>query len=762
MSCPHTDTVTDNARGTKMCRMCGEVLESDIIAEELQDFSGAPVKSAGAGWARAGRSFQKTATTGESSSSKMERVRQEMVVAATEMELPDFIEGALRIYQMASNTGQIAVGRQYHTMCCACLYIVCRVQRHPIEIFDFQERLQVNPYSVSKIQETLCKILNIKASGLGTAGDLVKYINALGIKNSEQVKKIEDTAQKLIDQMDKAFISDGRQPAGIRAAALYLSIRLNGFGRIQLEHVTKIVGSGNAQALNRLQELGDVQKETATGNVLPQALVRQQHFDKLITKYIKHRREQGKDVQENIHMYSKMDKDRVTRLARQKKLRKRSNIPELAKDAKKLARENINKLIEKKTKQKQKDKQKRKIEKEKRAHRAKNKTRSKKKRFKERDVSPASSCERAALSTKKIQQIKNDAKKSILAKVHDSDDSSISIGHNFADSESGGSDIEVYYSTDEADHHLSLLDWYKKDLKRQKIEQEFDSKISKDGFPDVTKPEQSDTEIGLDDFNFSDVGSTKKFMDDGSFRGTPKIEPGTPYDMGCESDASNISKLSRGGMPATFDAGLISDIVGVAEQAMTQPQGGGGSGGAEQALLDLGISFDESAFEDTKQEVDDTAVIIPSTTAIKEDIKNFSSFSDVSDDELQKIIITDDNEIYQRFEMWKSHYSSHLQSAQSRAKELEEKKKNTKKRAKRDPQASILAPSTMEVCLFLFYFCEKKKKRLKFFIEKKNQQQQNSLMILSTISNLGSNFVVTPEELISIGLGTFLETWTML
>eukprot|EP01060_Flectonema_neradi_P040822 TRINITY_DN9441_c0_g1_i5.p1 TRINITY_DN9441_c0_g1~~TRINITY_DN9441_c0_g1_i5.p1 ORF type:complete len:750 (+),score=187.95 TRINITY_DN9441_c0_g1_i5:93-2342(+) len=684
MSCPHSDTVTDNARGTKTCRICGEVLESDIIAEELQDYSGAPVKASGMGWARAGRSFQKTQATGESSYSKMERVRSEMVVVATEMNLQDYIDGALRIYQMASNTGKVMTGRQYHTMCCACLYIVCRVHRHPIEIYDFQEHLQVSPFSVGKIVETICKVLNIKAAGIGTAGNLAKYIRALGIKNDDYVQRIQDTAQKLIDQMDKAFISEGRQPAGIRAAALYLAIRFNGFSRVQLEHVTKIVGAGDGQTLNRLQEYEKLKGTSDPSAVLPDALVKQQHYDKLISKYIAHKTRVRADGtaedlpsdQANADLYTKKQKDRVSRLARQKKLRKKKQLSpaQLAKQAKLLAIEKQKKLIEKKTKNRQRQKNKAKIKRKRKEYKKKGNL----DEFNSDDVSKASSCEKVKLKKKAMTKIKEEAKQETLKKFEEAFDSD-----GFASEHSEKSaDISFGGSTDD-DNELTLFKWYHKDLEKQKLEKELLEKKEEEAnnpTPNDMKPEGEDIELTMDDFNFSENGSVKNFGDSNSCKGTPRLDPSAPYDSGFESDATVKSRQSRGGVIANIEdnPGLFSEVVG----------------GAEKALFDLGITFNEEEYED-EQKIDET-INIPTTVTIKEDIKNFTSFSDVSDEELREVVITDEDEVEQRLQMWKSHYQHHLQQVETRTRENEERKLNAKKRVKREPQSSLLAPGHME------------------------------------------------------------------
>eukprot|EP01059_Diplonema_ambulator_P031518 TRINITY_DN5804_c0_g2_i2.p1 TRINITY_DN5804_c0_g2~~TRINITY_DN5804_c0_g2_i2.p1 ORF type:complete len:269 (+),score=59.72 TRINITY_DN5804_c0_g2_i2:30-809(+) len=237
--------VLDNANGTQMCGSCGTVVESNLLTEEFQ---GAHVPSGGGGnkWqSGAGRSFgQRSFGTTAPTEGIMSKARSKMEDIQMSMNLTgDLVESGLRVFNMAMEK-RIVTGRRLPVTCSACLYIASRMSSNtPLMLIDFSEVIAESPFAIGQTAEYIMKNLKMQIATVDPTLYIPKYIASIGIKKKQA--EVSQSATTLMARMNRDWMSQGRRPAGVLAAAIYLAARLHGYSQIRLESVTKALSTTN-------------------------------------------------------------------------------------------------------------------------------------------------------------------------------------------------------------------------------------------------------------------------------------------------------------------------------------------------------------------------------------------------------------------------------------------------------------------------------------------------------------------------------------
>ena len=79
-------------------------------------------------------------------------------------------------------------------------------------------------------------------------------MNSLGIRGDD-VETVTHSANVIISRMNRDWITQGRRPAGVIAAAVYLACRMHGFTRVRIEHVTRVLNISSGTVVKRLVEV---------------------------------------------------------------------------------------------------------------------------------------------------------------------------------------------------------------------------------------------------------------------------------------------------------------------------------------------------------------------------------------------------------------------------------------------------------------------------------------------------------------------------
>eukprot|EP00466_Bigelowiella_natans_P020099 jgi/Bigna1/129195/aug1.8_g3903 len=180
----------------------------------------------------------------------VERGRQKMQGLASLLRLSrNLVDAAVRLLSLAVDQNFIQ-GRSMEDVCGSCLYIACRREKSPHMLLDFAEAWEV-------LYEAYGGLVNCLDLTI-----LIRFAHQLELNEDEH--KVALSALKLVGRMKRDWLTVGRKPSGICAAALIIACRMHapqhhlplacsGFKR-SLDQVRKVVGVASATVNKRLKE----------------------------------------------------------------------------------------------------------------------------------------------------------------------------------------------------------------------------------------------------------------------------------------------------------------------------------------------------------------------------------------------------------------------------------------------------------------------------------------------------------------------------
>lgn len=270
LKCPHCDSYDidiDTARGDAACVECGTVLEQNLIVNEVGFSEDARGRSNVIGQhVRAdGRLNSFGALRGfsrEATELTMQNGRRRLGHLASSLGLNSqkFTEGALRLFRVAVERN-FHKGRRMANVCCACLYVVCRMERTPHMLLDFADVLETNLYDLGHTFLKLSKVLSIQLPIIDPSLYIHRFANKL--EYGEMTHNVAMSALRLIARMQRDWMSEGRRPSGICGAALLIASRMHNFYRSQAD-VARVVRIGNVALRDRIMELHNTSTATMT------------------------------------------------------------------------------------------------------------------------------------------------------------------------------------------------------------------------------------------------------------------------------------------------------------------------------------------------------------------------------------------------------------------------------------------------------------------------------------------------------------------
>ncbi|KAJ5644976.1 hypothetical protein N7507_010987 [Penicillium longicatenatum] len=245
--CPAPHIVEED--GQKLCTGCGTVIaETNIVSEVTfgESSSGAAVvqgtfvgegqshtRSFGPGFQRGGgmESRELTEANGNTYISQLARP----------LNIPESAtKAAGQVFKLAVGLNFIQ-GRRTKTVAAVCLYIACRrTTGNTVMLIDFADILMVNVFKLGRTYKALIDELR-----LGGTTFLVNPIDpesliyrfAKAMEFGPANMRVAGEAVRIIQRMNRDWLSTGRRPAGTCAAALLLAARMNNFRRTARETV---------------------------------------------------------------------------------------------------------------------------------------------------------------------------------------------------------------------------------------------------------------------------------------------------------------------------------------------------------------------------------------------------------------------------------------------------------------------------------------------------------------------------------------------
>lgn len=267
--CPHCDSTDidhDPARGDSVCVGCGAVLEESLIVSEVgfaEDSRGrsnivgqhvnADGRPNGGGAVLPGFSREATAIT-------MTNGRRRIWHLVSALRLTSrHAESALRLFRLAVER-TFHKGRRMAHVCCACLYVVVRIERTPHMLIDFSDVLETNVYVLGHTFLKFAQILSIELPIIDPSLYIHRFASKLEF--GDKTHAVGMSALRILARMRRDWMAHGRRPNGLCGAAIIVAARMHGFYRSQGD-VVRVVRIGNVALRERLNELD----QTATANM---------------------------------------------------------------------------------------------------------------------------------------------------------------------------------------------------------------------------------------------------------------------------------------------------------------------------------------------------------------------------------------------------------------------------------------------------------------------------------------------------------------
>ncbi|KAJ5211978.1 uncharacterized protein N7498_003624 [Penicillium cinerascens] len=260
--CPAPHIVEDE--GQKVCSGCGTVIsESNIVSEVTfgETSSGAAVvqgtfvgedqthvRSFGPGFQRGGAMESREMTEANGN-----RYINQLARALT---IPESAtKAAGQVFKLAVGLNFIQ-GRRTKTVAAVCLYIACRRQDgNTVMLIDFADVLMINVFKLGRTYKALLDELRLGGNVFlmnPIDPESLIYRFAKQLEFGTATMQVAGEAVRIVQRMNRDWMTTGRRPAGVCGAALILAARMNNFRRTVREvvYVVKVTEITISQRLN--------------------------------------------------------------------------------------------------------------------------------------------------------------------------------------------------------------------------------------------------------------------------------------------------------------------------------------------------------------------------------------------------------------------------------------------------------------------------------------------------------------------------------
>ena len=112
------------------------------------------------------------------------------------------------------------------------MYIACRCAKSPLMLIDFSDAVQISMFQLGQIYHALLKPpkgVPMLVPFVDPCLFIERFCSRLDF--GTKAKSVENLATRLIQTMNRAWISIGRRPNGLCGAAILIAARVNGFRR---------------------------------------------------------------------------------------------------------------------------------------------------------------------------------------------------------------------------------------------------------------------------------------------------------------------------------------------------------------------------------------------------------------------------------------------------------------------------------------------------------------------------------------------------
>ncbi|KAG5476908.1 hypothetical protein LSCM1_05240 [Leishmania martiniquensis] len=239
-SCAHPTSAlfVDRQNGCTTCTICGDVVMSDQYElDPVFAQGGRPPASGGGGGLRSLACSFRPATSYKGANSSMvnshsrptiDKARREMLNISRQLEISEeTVERALGIYKVALNLNAVSGTRP--SVLCACLYAACRRERTSHVIYDFSEANGEDPQGILSQMKYICHATHTEVPVIDPSCYVQRFAEQMDL--GPQTTDVVVCALKVLRAMQDDWISCGRRPMGVCAAALLVACYVFGISR---------------------------------------------------------------------------------------------------------------------------------------------------------------------------------------------------------------------------------------------------------------------------------------------------------------------------------------------------------------------------------------------------------------------------------------------------------------------------------------------------------------------------------------------------
>lgn len=255
--CSHPASALYNIKdqGITICTLCNDVVSHTVYEVDPHFLRGS---GGGAGGNRSGiGSFRpvRSQTVGtpmafSQARPSIEVARRHMLnIARTVQMNDDHVEMALGIYKLAVTMNAVSGTRD--VVLCACLYAVCRRERMPHVIYDFAYACNVSPSAILSHMRYICAATHTEVPVADPSCIVQRFAEYLNL--GDAAPHVMVCALKLLRAMREDWISCGRRPMGVCAAALIAACCMLGIPRTA-EQICGVVRLTAGTIVRRLTE----------------------------------------------------------------------------------------------------------------------------------------------------------------------------------------------------------------------------------------------------------------------------------------------------------------------------------------------------------------------------------------------------------------------------------------------------------------------------------------------------------------------------
>ena len=167
------------------------------------------------------------------------------------LKLPNFLlEISMKYYKLCLNKN-FSKGIKSKILCCVILYSICRLNKINILLIEFSNIIKINLFKLGTIYIKFIKLFDLNIPLLDSSLILKKLISKFKNFNSNEIQQINQIAFKILQCMKKNWLIEGRNPNGICAACIFISLKLNNF---KTDDVCKIINISKKTINLRINE----------------------------------------------------------------------------------------------------------------------------------------------------------------------------------------------------------------------------------------------------------------------------------------------------------------------------------------------------------------------------------------------------------------------------------------------------------------------------------------------------------------------------